>query len=61
MDFSEMEKDELFLTVERALKAKGVYDVRETWRQTAARIRDEDPDLAGMLIRAEERWDELQN
>jgi hemerythrin-like domain-containing protein len=60
MDFSEMEKDELFGRVERMIKEKGYYNVRETWRETAARVEKENPEFAALLRRAEERWDELQ-
>ncbi len=58
-DTSEMERDELFLYVEDYLKQKDVYSASETWRQTAARVEADDPQLAAWLRKAEERWDEL--
>lgn len=59
MDFSEMDIEEIFFRVETLLKKKGLHSVTETWRETAARVRDQDPELADLLNRAMDRWEEL--
>lgn len=59
MDFSEMNRDELFLTIEGMLKQKGCGSVSETWLQTAQAIEKDDPEFAALLRKANERWEEL--
>ncbi len=59
MDYSEMNRDELFLRIEGILKQKGCGSVTETWLETAVRIEKDDPELAAMLREAYERWEEL--
>lgn len=59
MDVSEMDIEELFYRVEVLLKQKGLHSVTETWRDTALRIKDQDPELAELLHRAMDRWEEL--
>ncbi|MEW5735082.1 MAG: hypothetical protein AB1921_09520 [Thermodesulfobacteriota bacterium] len=59
MDFSEMSIDELFYRVETLLKKKGLHSVSETWRETAVRIKDQEPELADFLHRAMDRWEEM--
>lgn len=59
MDFSEMNRDELFLYVEGILKQKGFHSVTELWGETALRVEKDDPELAAMLRLADIRWKEL--
>ncbi len=59
MDFSEMNRDEVFLHIEGILKQKGCHSVTETWTETALRIEGDDPELAALLRKAMKRWDEL--
>ena len=59
MDFSQMNRDELFLYVEGILKQKGCNSVTEIWGETALRVEKDDPELAAMLRLAEKRWEEL--
>ncbi|MBW1989433.1 MAG: hypothetical protein JRI97_07800 [Deltaproteobacteria bacterium] len=59
MDFSEMDHEELFYRVEVLLKQKGFHSVSETWEETARRIKDQDPEMAELLFKAQQRWDEL--
>ncbi|MBU2488256.1 MAG: hypothetical protein KKA60_02580 [Proteobacteria bacterium] len=59
MDFDDMNRDELFFRVEVLLKKLGYHSVTETWKETAVRIEAEAPELAVMLRRAEDRWDEM--
>lgn len=58
-DFDEMNRDDLFLYVELILKAKGIGSVSETWRETAVKIEADDPELAEMLHKAMDRWNEM--
>ncbi len=59
MDFSEMNRDELFLMIEGILKQKGCGSVTETWLETALRIENDEPELAALLRKANVRWEEL--
>ncbi len=58
-DFDEMNRDELFYYVENILKARNLWSLTETWRETAVKIEKDDPDLASMLHRAMDRWNEM--
>jgi hypothetical protein len=58
-DFDEMNRDDLFLYVELILKDKGLWSLTETWRETAVKIEDKDPELAAMLHKAMDRWNEM--
>ena len=58
-DFSNMNIEELFQHVEKILYGKGLNNAALTWVEIAGNIKEQEPELAEMLIAAQKHWDAI--